>query len=182
MRYMVLAATTALALINVQPAAAFEVSWRTIVGIEQPGNIVGCFPSLPMCCPMNGNGCINGAGQPWSSIPLAEPQVTIDTVTGTLSFKVKGLVLAGGNNVGNVPADITFISVTLMCIIPPAGPNIIIGRKLSINRLGDSAFTGKLDGAVPSSCVPSNMHLLIQANDTAGPWIANGASRTLSTP
>jgi hypothetical protein len=103
-------------------------------------------------------------------------------VTGTLSFKVKGLVVAGGNNVGDVPAALTYISVTLMCIIPPAGPNIIIGRKLSINRLGDSAFTGKLDGAVPSSCVPSNMHLLIQANDTAGPWIANGASRTLSTP
>jgi len=181
MRYMVLAATTALALINVQPAAAFEVSWRTIVGIEQPSNIVGSFSSPPTC-PMNGNGCINGAGQPWSSIPLAEPQVTIDTVTGTLSFKVKGLVVAGGNDVGDVPAALTSISVTLMCIIPPAGPNIIIGRKLSINRLGDSAFSGKLDGAVPSSCVPSNMHLLIQANNTAGPWIANGASRTVNTP
>ena len=181
MRYMVLAATTALALINVQPAAAFEVSWRTIVGIEQPGNIVGSFSSPPTCL-MNGNGCINGASQPWSSIPLAEPQVTIDTVTGTLSFKVKGLVVAGGNNVGDVPEALTFISVTLMCIIPPAGPNIIIGRKLSINRLGDSTFSGKLDGAVPSSCVPSNMHLLIQANGTTGPWIANGASRTLSTP
>ena len=177
----VLLATIAFALVNVQPAAAFEVSWRTIVGIEQPGNIVGSFSSPPTC-PMNGNGCINGAGQPWSSIPLAEPQVTIDTVTGTLSFKVKGLVVAGGNDVGDVPAELTSISVTLMCIIPPAGPNIIIGRKLSINRLGDSAFTGKLDGAVPSSCVPSNMHLLIQANDTAGPWIANGASRTVNTP
>jgi hypothetical protein len=177
----VLLATIALALVNVQPAAAFEVSWRTIVGIEQPGNIVGSFSSPPTC-PMNGNGCINGASQPWSSIPLAEPQVTIDTVTGTLSFKVKGLVVAGGNDVGDVPAALTSIIVTLMCIIPPAGPNIIIGRKLSINRLGDSAFSGKLDGAVPSSCVPSNMHLLIQANNTAGPWIANGASRTVNTP
>jgi hypothetical protein len=163
------------------PAAAFEVTWRTIVGIEQPGNVVGSFANPPTC-PTNGNGCINGAGQPWSSIPLTEPQVTIDTVAATLKFKVKGLVVAGGNEAGDVPVPLTDISVTLMCIIPPAGPNIIIGRKLSLNRLGDTAFIGKLDGAIPSSCVPSNMHLLIQANNTSGPWIANGASRSPSTP
>jgi len=177
----VLLGSALVALVGVQSAAAFDVSWRTIVGIDQPGNVVGSFANPPVC-QFNGQGCINGAGQPWSSIPLGEPQVTIDTVTGTLSFKVKGLVVAGGNDVGNVPAGLTDISVTLLCIIPPAGPNILIGRRLSLTRLGDSAFIGKLDGAIPSSCVPSNMHLLIQANNTSGPWIAAGVSRTPNTP
>src|SRR5215813_14262251 len=58
------------------------VVWRTIIGIEQAGNVVGG---------------INGGGQPWSA---HEGESLVELTSGLVVFEVRGLVLAGGNTIG----------------------------------------------------------------------------------
>jgi hypothetical protein len=172
----VFAAVTAIALLTASPVAAEEViGWRTIVGIIQPGNIVGSF-ATPPTCPTNGQGCINGGGQPWTTIPLAAPQVTVDLATGQLKFGVRGLVLAGGNQIGTPPSQIGTVVGTIMCIVASPGANLIINTgPVALNRNGDATFSGSI-GAIPTTCNASNILFLIQTSPT-GNWIANGASR-----
>src|SRR6202043_3232899 len=57
------------------PVAAQIVRWRTVVAIVQPGNVVGSF-TTPPSCPINGAGCFNGGGIPWSGggLPPQEEQ------------------------------------------------------------------------------------------------------------
>jgi hypothetical protein len=181
----VLAAVTALALLTASPAAAQIVSWRTIVGIVQPGNIVGSF-ATPPTCPTNGQGCINGAGQPWTTIvPQRDqrtqgegaPQVTVNLATGQLQFQVQGLVLAGGNNIGTVPNTITSVVGAIICIVPSPGSNFITNTgPVPLSSTGDAQFSGSI-GTIPTTCKSSNIHFLIRIS-SAGNWIANGSVRT----
>jgi hypothetical protein len=75
------------------PAAAQSVQWKNIVGIVQPGNIVGSFATPATCSttPPIDVGCINGAGQPWTTLG---GQADVTLASGQLDFHVNGLVLA----------------------------------------------------------------------------------------
>src|SRR5262249_15907458 len=64
-----------------------EVEWKQIVGIIQPGNTVG-----------SGTGLVTGGGQPWTT---TGGSAEVNLASGRLQFQVQGLVLAGGNAIGN---------------------------------------------------------------------------------
>jgi hypothetical protein len=185
------------------PAAAVTVNWQTIVGIEQPGNVVGSF-ATPPTCPTNGAGCVNGGGQPWTTLPnitgssqsqsQSQSQgqgqnqnqsqshatvnaATVNLATGHLQFQVHGLVLAGGNSIGTVPSNITSIIGTLICIVTPSGPNVVINTSsVPLSSLGDAQFSGSV-GSIPTPCNSSNIAFLIRTSPT-GNWIANGSVRS----
>ena len=113
--------------VTASPAAAQIVVWRTILGIEQPGNIVGSFTTPPTCT--NGAGCFNGGGQPWTTftplqlLPGQAQFATVNLSTGQLQFEVHGLVLAGGNSIGTV-GPLTSVIGTIICIVGPSA-NVI---------------------------------------------------------
>jgi hypothetical protein len=193
----VFVAVTASALLisaTASPVAAQIVRWRTVIAIVQPGNIVGSF-TTPPSCPINGAGCFNGGGVPWSGGGLPpqeeqqqqsnnsqgqpEAQVTVNLATGQLQFQVHGLVLAGNNFVGTLPSNFPPVVGTIICIIPPSGPNVIFSTvPMALSSTGDAQFSGFI-GAIPTSCTPSNMAFLVR-NSVTGNWIANGSVRTSS--
>jgi hypothetical protein len=198
----VFVAVTASALLmsaTASPVAAQIVRWRTVVAIVQPGNIVGSF-TTPPSCPINGAGCFNGGGLPWSGGGLPpheeqqqlsnnnqgqgqrdsrEAQVTVNLATGQLQFQVHALVLAGGNSIGTVPSTITSVVGTVICIVAPSGPNVIFNTvPVALSSSGDAQFSGPV-GAIPTSCTSSNIAFLVR-NSVTGNWIANGSVRTSS--
>ena len=144
---------------TVSPAAAQIVRWRTVIAIVQPGNIVGSF-TTPPSCPINGAGCFNGGGIPWSGGGLPpqeeqqqrsnnsqgqrearEAQVTVNLATGQLQFQVHGLVQAGGNGIGRVPSNFPPVVGTIICIVPP-GPNVIFSTvPVALSSTGDAQFS-----------------------------------------
>ena len=196
----VFVAVTASALLmsaTASPVAAQIVRWRTVVAIVQPGNIVGSF-TTPPSCPINGAGCFNGGGIPWSGGGLPpheeqqqlsnnsqgqgqrearDAQVTVNLATGQLQFQVHGLVQAGGNAIGT-PGPVTSVIGTIICIVPP-GPNVIFNTvPVALSSSGDAQFSGPV-GAIPTTCTSSNIAFLVR-NSVTNNWIANGSVRTSS--
>lgn len=181
MKNILLAAITASVVLGAASASAQTVTWTSIVGITDPGNIVGSTANPPVCA-TNGQGCINGAGQPWTVAgPLGPeieenlPKVTLNLATGALHFSVNGLVTAGGNFVGSPPAVASIVG-TIFCLARPPGANFIVTTApTGLNREGGALFTGSV-GALPPTCNRNNVSFLIQTSPT-GPWIAFGAQR-----
>jgi hypothetical protein len=154
-------------------ASAQNVKWQNIVGIVQAGNIVGSF-TTPPSCPAPFVGCINGGGQPWTTLG---GQAKVNLSNGQLEFLVNGLVLAGGNAIGT-PDGITTVQGTLICIVGTAASNVILQTALvPLSPTGDAQFSGSL-GPISTSCQPSNVAFLITI--PAGRWIANGSVRSSS--
>jgi hypothetical protein len=184
--FVAVAASAMLMSAMVRPAAADDnnantVNWKTIVGIVQPGNIVGSFPVAPnpASCPVPpatpvGVGCINGAGQPWTALG---GKAKVSLANGNLEFQVTGLVLAGGNSIGTVPATLTTVKGTLICIVGTPTTNVIIDTVfVPLSSTGDAQFSGSV-GPIPTSCTSSNIAFLIRIS--ANRWIANGSVRAL---
>jgi hypothetical protein len=150
------------------PAAADTVRWRNIIGIIEAGNLVGN---------------IGGGGQPWSTLG---GQATVDLPTGRVEFEVQGLVLAGGNAVGNTDG-ISQVKGTLVCIVPvvsatnpPTISTVAIDTELvPLSPEGDAKFSGMI--STNPACNSSNVAFLVRiaANNR---WIANGAVRTAAAP
>ena len=137
------------------PAAADNVRWRTIIGIEDAGNVVGG---------------IGGGGQPWSTLG---GRAKVDLAKSQVSFEVDGLVLAGGNAIGT-PDGINQVKGTLLC--DPGGANLAFDTALvSLSPRGDAEFAGSV-GPIATICTPSNVAFLVRI--AAGRWIANGAVRS----
>jgi len=141
----------------VSAAAADNVRWRTVIGIQQAGNTVGN---------------ITGGGQPWTTLG---GHARVDLAAGRVEFEVQGLVLAGGNAIGT-PATVNQVKGTLIC---DAGTtNVTIDTVLvPLSAQGDAEFSGMV-GPIPSTCNPSNVAFLIRV--AANRWIANGSVRTSS--
>jgi hypothetical protein len=182
-KIFVAVAVSAMLMSAARPAAADDnnantVSWKTIVGIVQPGNIVGSFTTPPSCpvppaTPV-GVGCINGAGPPWTALG---GKAKVNLANGNLDFRVTGLVLAGGNSIGTVPATLTTVKGTLICIVGTATTNVIIDTVfVPLSSTGDAQFSGSV-GPIPTSCTASNIAFLIRIS--ANRWIANGSVRAL---
>ena len=157
-RAKMFAAMTASALLMsaiAAPAAAESVRWRTVVGILQAGNLVGN---------------IAGGGQPWTTLG---GHASADLSSGRVEFDVRGLVLAGGNAIGNADG-INQVKGTLVC--DAGGQNLAFDTVLvPLSARGDAEFAGVV-GPIPTTCTPANVVFLIRI--AAGRWIANGAVRS----
>src|SRR5215471_4496581 len=85
--------------VGVGPAVAC-CPWKQIIGVIQAGNKVG-----------SGTGQVTGGDQPWHTIT---GRAAVNLTTGDLQFRVRGLVLAGGNAIGT-PGAVTMVKGTLVC-------------------------------------------------------------------
>ena len=153
------AAGALLATALVGPAAADgsnSVRWKTIIGIEDAGNVVGN---------------IGGGGQPWSTLG---GNARVDLTGGNVEFEVRGLVLAGGNAIGT-PDGINQVKGTLVCDAGAADQVVVDTPLVTLSAQGDAEFEGNV-GPIPPVCTASNTAFLVRI--AAGRWIANGAVRT----
>jgi len=145
----------ALAALPLMPAASFArddttPEWKTIIGIEQAGNVVDG---------------ITGGGQPWSTLG---GEASVDLRSGEVEFTVHGLVLAGGNSIGT-PGAVVSVAGTVVC-----GVGVSVATpQVPLSPQGDAEFDGVV--AVPSSCKSNNIGLLLTAPN--GQWIANASVR-----
>ncbi|MBI1987621.1 MAG: hypothetical protein HYS70_04675 [Nitrospinae bacterium] len=146
--------------------AGSTVEWKQIIGIIMPGNVVG-----------SGAGEVTGAGQPWSA---TRGEAGVDLLTGAINFKVEGLVLAGGNNIGT-PGNVTEVKGTLVCDTDGSagmGHSTLVDTDLvPLSAEGDAEFDGEV-GPLPDACINEpDIAFLIRI--PAGRWIANGAVRVV---
>jgi hypothetical protein len=148
---------------TVSPAAADTVRWRTIIGIEDAGNLVGV-----------GATAIGGGGQPWSTLG---GRARVDLATSHVSFEVEGLVLAGGSTIGT-PGAIAQVKGTIVCDAGLATQQVIDTPLVTLSPQGDAEFSGTTISPFPSSCNASNVVFLVRI--AANRWIANGAVRSSS--
>jgi hypothetical protein len=136
-----------------------NVQWKGIIGIIQAGNTVG-----------TGTGKVTGGGQPWHT---TNGSAEVDLGNGDLQFKVKGLVLAGGNAIGT-PDNVTMVKGTLVCDTTGTlngNSDLVDSTLVPLNATGDANFEGNL-GPLPATCSEPNLAFLIRA--ASGVWIANG--------
>ncbi|HKT18044.1 MAG TPA: hypothetical protein VJR47_08385 [Stellaceae bacterium] len=151
MKIAALAASAVAILAIAAPARADDhVTWRTIVGLIQPGNAVDG---------------IGGGGQPWSTLG---GEASVDLRTGEVEFEVRGLVLAGGNSVGT-PGAITSVMATIAC----GTGAVAFGPSVPLSAQGDAHFEGTI--TPPPGCSAANLAFLVSIPGNR--WIANGAVR-----
>lgn len=145
----------AVAALPLLPAASFArddatPEWKTIIGIEQAGNVVDG---------------ITGGGQPWSALG---GEVSVDLRSGEIEFSVHGLVLAGGNSIGT-PGAVVSVAGTVVC-----GVGVSVATpQVPLSAQGDAEFDGIV--AIPSGCKSNNIGFLLTAPN--GQWIANASVR-----
>ena len=161
-----LAGMAAGALMTLSGTAAADgsssVRWKTIVGIEDAGNA------------NNAVGGITGGGQAWTTLG---GNARVDLASGNVDFEVRGLVLAGGNNIGT-PDGITQVKGTVVCISGTATQPVVNTTDtllVPLSAQGDAEFDGNV-GPLPAACTPTNVAFLVRI--AAGRWIANGAVRS----
>jgi hypothetical protein len=133
-----------------------SVRWQTMIGIIQPGNVVGG---------------IGGGMQPWSALG---GHAYVDLADGTVDFEVRGLVLAGGNGIGT-PATVTQIKGTLVCAPESASPVAIDTPLVALSAKGNAEFDGLFNSST-AGCNAADVAFLIRIS--ANRWIANGAVRS----
>lgn len=137
-------------------AADSHVRWEDIIGIIQAGNVVAG---------------VTGGGQPWST---ERGSASVNLARGEISFRVDGLVLAGGNTIGT-PGAINQVKGTLVCNAEGPGSPVLVDTPLvPLSAQGDARFNGSV-GAVPQACFQPDIAFLIRI--AADRWIANGAVR-----
>jgi hypothetical protein len=158
MRKLLLAATAATLLPALSApgnAAGDSVSWKTIIGIIQAGNVADGIP---------------GGGQPWSTLGGS---ARVNLATGEVEFEVKGLVLAGGDTIGT-PGAINQVKGTIACPQTNGQVNAVDTPLVPLSAQGDAEFEGVV-GPIPTACTASNVAFLVRI--AANRWIANGAVR-----
>lgn len=147
-----------------------NVQWKDIIGIIEPGNVVG-----------SGTTTVTGAGEPWSTL---DGSAKVDLKTGKLDFHVKGLAFAGGKFIGT-PGPITQVIGTLVCNATGAtgnGNSVLIDTlTVSLDNDGNADFHDQL--TLDPACLTGDIAFLIRiplapTGPNAGLWIANGAGRS----
>lgn len=152
-----------------RPSVAFgdggSVRWKEIIGIIQPGNIVG-----------SGTGKVTGGLLPWHT---TGGHAIVNLTTGELRFSVRGLVLAAGNPIGT-RADVVQVKGTLVCDTTGSAngnSTIVDSEFVPLSLQGNASFSGNV-GPLPDACLSSpNIAFLIRT--ARGFWIANGSVRVL---
>jgi hypothetical protein len=139
-----------------------SVRWQTIIGTF----FIGATPGTSA----NTVGGIIGGGEPWSTLG---GHAYVDLTTGAVDFKVKGLVLAGGNSIGT-PGPLTQVMGALVCS-PKSSPMVFYTSPAStLSGQGDAEFHGSF-GPLPTVCSATNIAFLITTTASPPHWIANGA-------
>ena len=143
-----------------------------------------CVASTPPAPPSASAPCVKGAGTPWTTLG---GQAKVNLANGQFQFNVKGLVLGGGNNIGQVPSTITAVFPTFVCISTTGAGNslnttavTIVGASVPLSASGDAqtSDTITLDGTCKTAM---NVAFLIGINGRNGfAWVANGSVRTSS--
>jgi hypothetical protein len=142
-----------------------NLSWQSVIGIAQAGNVVG-----------TGTGAVTGAGV-WSA-QGGHVNVFLNKGTGKIDFEVHGLVLAGGNAIGT-PGAVTQVRGTLVCDTDgsASGLNSVLVETppVDLSDEGNAEFHGSV-GALPAVCASEpDIAFLIRAGASAtAKWIANG--------
>ncbi len=155
MKTLIASAVGALLLVAIaSPSRANDnVSWETIIGIQQASNVVGG---------------ITGGGQPWSTLGGS---VSVNLSEGTVAFQVRGLVLAGGNAIGT-PGPVTSVMGTLVCGVTSTTPQVINTSPVPLSPQGDAQFSGSFTSST-GGCIGTTQAFLIRT--TTGAWLANGS-------
>jgi hypothetical protein len=145
-----------------------KIRWQAMVGIMEPGNLVGGTMVPP---------AIPGGGQPWS---VLGGQAYVDLLNNVTAFSVKGLVLAGGDSIGT-PGPINKVIGTLVCSPGTASQTIVDTRPVPLDPQGNASFYGRFTSST-AACINSPVAFLVRifSSNSAinGRWIANGAVRT----
>jgi hypothetical protein len=138
------------------------VLWKKIIGIEQAGNMVGNSPNV-----------VTGGGQPWSAL---DGYAVVNLSAGTVSFEVRGLVLAGGNSIGT-PDGVANVLGTLVCGLMSGETTAVIDTTaVPLSAQGNAELYGGSFSSSTSSCTATDVAFLI-SNAANGAWIANGSVR-----
>ena len=139
-----------------------HVQWTDVRGIVQAQTVVG-----------KGSGTVTGGGAPWST---TGGQVDVNLDRGSLSFEVKGLVLAATNSIGT-RGGVTTVMGTLVCDTNGSltGNSVTVNTDLvTLDEQGDAHFVGTVP-ALPAECFEPDIAFVIRAAN--GAWIAFGAVR-----
>ena len=172
------------------PAAAqngHRVVWGQVVGIPQPGIIVGRPESEDAECDVGVN-CVAGTLAPWVT---TDGQADVDLLSGQLDFIVKGLVIASDPTFSNIGTTsvVTMVKGTLVCNdTAPGVPEIVDTDAVPLSSQGNARFHGRVD--LPSSCTdePGDIVFLIRVAEVSDPareflidlWNAFGAVRAVA--
>jgi hypothetical protein len=148
----------------IAPAGVFGiVRWLDVIGIPQPGNVVG-----------SGTGAVTGGGVPWST---TKGSARLNLDTGDAKFDVRGLVLAGGNSIGT-RGGIAQVKGTFVCDTNGSsggGNSALVDTPLvALDDQGNAKFSGNV-GALPVACIEPDIAFLIRT--AGGSWLAFGAVR-----
>jgi hypothetical protein len=153
---------TLLAGLGVAGAEPAMVKWDDVIGILQPGNLVG-----------TGTGQVAGGGLPWTT---QHGRAQVDLDKGRLRFDVKGLVLAGGNSIGT-RSGIDMVKGTLVCDTngSASGDSVLVDTDLvPLSPQGDAKFSGEV--SLPSVCL-SEADIAFLIRTAGGAWLAAGSVR-----
>jgi hypothetical protein len=139
-------------------AAAKSLSWKTIMGIKEAGDVVGL-----------GTGAVTG-GAPWETLGGS---AGVNLSNGNFSFDVKGLVLAVGSIFefqGNdfptpppgfsgvpigTPGPVTQVEGTLVCNVDGTnGANSVLvdTGAVTLDAQGNAHSSGTFSSSVPAVC------------------------------
>jgi len=138
---------------------AYVARWQSVIGIIQASNVVG-----------TGTGAVTGAPGPWSA---QGGHVVVDLARGKVEFAVRGLVLAGGNSIGNTGA-VDQVKGTLVCDTNGSGSggnSVLVDTPLvELDDEGDARFRGSV--TIPAVCAAEpDIAFLIRT--ASGRWIGN---------
>lgn len=145
-------------------AEAQIVRWGEIIGIIEGGNLVG-----------TGTGQATGAPGPWSA---TEGSARVNLENGNVAFRVRGLVLAGGNSIGT-PGPVTEVKGTLVCDTngSATGNSVFVDTDaVPLSAQGNARFSGNV-GSLPDECVEESDTAFLVRVPGLEVWIGNGAVR-----
>lgn len=166
-------------------AGGATVEWERIVGIIEPGTLVGRQSPADDCDV--GINCVLGTPAPWV---VRNGYAAVNLGSGNTSFRVNGLVLGGDpffSNIGTT-SIVRRVKGTLVCNdTGPGLPELVDTPSVWLSPRGNAAFDGRLD--LPYSCIaePEDVVFLIRIARVSadGPnlvdlWNAFGAVRVIS--
>ena len=125
---------------------------------------------------VSGTGKVIGDSQLWSTEVCS---ARVNLTTGSISFEVRGLVLAGGNDIGT-PGPITQVMGTIVCDTEGKtnGNSALASTPLvSLSGEGNASLKGTIPTASLSLCTETNIAFLIQTS-SGNDWIASGVVRS----
>ncbi len=144
-----------------------RLSWARIVGIADPGSIVGRRLSGEDC--NVGVDCVEGTPAPWSA---ADGRAEVDLENQRIAFAVRGLVVASDPTFSNLGTTtvVTMVKGTLVCNdTEPGLPELVDTDAVPLSARGNADFRGHVDLPASCSAEPNDIVFLIRIADVSDP-------------